>query len=181
MIIALMSLPNQLVYIQFQAACYTAKLNIEMCMASLITRLARGQADNDMHYGSDNYTHQRSRRPTIDTERRQVKASQTELQSHDVPVFYENSTESSGDDSILVAVPKDPTRTSITSGMNIVCQTDLHVAVQDKNVDNCFELHESGHCIAMNAQKGIGKDGQSLTLIPPVAHQVGRQASRSRV
>lgn len=36
-----MSLPNQVVYIQFHPVAYMVKLNIEMSMADLITRLAR--------------------------------------------------------------------------------------------------------------------------------------------
>ncbi|KAI9163851.1 hypothetical protein HJFPF1_05479 [Paramyrothecium foliicola] len=47
MLIGLMSFPNQIVYIQFHPVAYMVKLNIEMSMAKLITRLARRQ-DNDM-------------------------------------------------------------------------------------------------------------------------------------
>ena len=47
MLIGLMSLPNQVVYIQFHPVAYMVKLNIEMSMAKLITRLARRQ-ENDM-------------------------------------------------------------------------------------------------------------------------------------
>ncbi|KAF4981687.1 hypothetical protein FZEAL_2574 [Fusarium zealandicum] len=51
MLIGLMSLPNQVVYIQFHPVAYMVKLNIEMSMAKLITRLARG--DNaDEYYPS---------------------------------------------------------------------------------------------------------------------------------
>ncbi|MCJ1433772.1 hypothetical protein MMC27_003137 [Xylographa pallens] len=42
MIIGLMSLPNQIVYIQFHPVAYIVKLNIEMSMADLITRIAIG-------------------------------------------------------------------------------------------------------------------------------------------
>lgn len=37
-----MSLPNQVVYIQFHPVAYMVKLNIEMTMADLITKLASG-------------------------------------------------------------------------------------------------------------------------------------------
>ncbi|KAJ6436991.1 prokaryotic phospholipase A2-domain-containing protein [Purpureocillium lavendulum] len=43
MLIGLMSLPNQVVYIQFHPVTYMIKLNIEMSMADLITRLACGR------------------------------------------------------------------------------------------------------------------------------------------
>jgi len=49
MLIGLMFLRNQLVYIQFHPVAYIVKLNIEMTMASLVVRLARGTPDNDMH------------------------------------------------------------------------------------------------------------------------------------
>ncbi|KAH8649176.1 hypothetical protein BX600DRAFT_111336 [Xylariales sp. PMI_506] len=58
MLIGLMSLPNQVVYIQFHPVAYMVKLNIEMSMASLITRLARGQ-NNDVNMNSLSETDQR--------------------------------------------------------------------------------------------------------------------------
>ncbi|KAH8683417.1 hypothetical protein BGZ61DRAFT_358136 [Ilyonectria robusta] len=48
MLIGLMWLPNQSVFIQFHPVTYMVKLNIEMSMAKLITRLAsRGNSDED--------------------------------------------------------------------------------------------------------------------------------------
>ncbi|KAL1597834.1 hypothetical protein SLS60_008321 [Paraconiothyrium brasiliense] len=48
MLIGLMFLKNQIVYIQFHPVTYMVKLNIEMTMASLVVRLAKGQSENDM-------------------------------------------------------------------------------------------------------------------------------------
>lgn len=48
LLIGLMSLPNQIVYIQFHPVTYMVKLNIEMSMADLITKLARGE-NSDTH------------------------------------------------------------------------------------------------------------------------------------
>lgn len=48
MLIGLMFLKNQVVYIQFHPVTYMVKLNIEMTMASLVVRLAKGQSENDM-------------------------------------------------------------------------------------------------------------------------------------
>lgn len=42
-----MFLKNQVVYIQFHPVVYMVKLNIEMSMASLIVRLAKGKTEND--------------------------------------------------------------------------------------------------------------------------------------
>ena len=50
-----MSLPNQVVYIQFHPVAYMVKLNIEMSMADLITRLARSEnADTHLPSSSNN-------------------------------------------------------------------------------------------------------------------------------
>jgi hypothetical protein len=50
MLICLMSLKNQVVYIQFHPVAYMVKLNIEMSMASLIKKLAKASVDDrDRH------------------------------------------------------------------------------------------------------------------------------------
>ncbi|CAF3532397.1 unnamed protein product [Fusarium graminearum] len=49
MLIGLMSLPNQVVFIQFHPVAYMVKLNIEMSMAKLITRLAKGENSDDYY------------------------------------------------------------------------------------------------------------------------------------
>ncbi|KAK1994625.1 hypothetical protein LX36DRAFT_583940 [Colletotrichum falcatum] len=60
MLIGLMSLPNQVVYIQFHPVAYMVKLNIEMSMASLITRLAKHR-ESGFGFDSLSYSHVRSR------------------------------------------------------------------------------------------------------------------------
>ncbi|KAJ4313581.1 hypothetical protein N0V84_009338 [Fusarium piperis] len=57
MLIGLMSLPNQVVYIQFHPVAYMVKLNIEMSMASLITRLARGENADDYYPSMSHSNH----------------------------------------------------------------------------------------------------------------------------
>lgn len=56
-----MSLPNQVVYIQFHPVAYMVKLNIEMSMADLITRLARGE-NNDAYLPSTSHNQTNVRR-----------------------------------------------------------------------------------------------------------------------
>ncbi|EFQ31881.1 hypothetical protein CGRA01v4_13044 [Colletotrichum graminicola] len=59
MLIGLMSLPNQVVYIQFHPVAYMVKLNIEMSMASLITRLSKDrEGGSGLH--SPSYLHGQS-------------------------------------------------------------------------------------------------------------------------
>ncbi|KAI5928133.1 hypothetical protein F4810DRAFT_706027 [Camillea tinctor] len=62
MLIAMMWLPNQIVFVQFHPVTYMVKLNIEMTMSSLITKLARrGMADEvaDPHSESLSHSHHR--------------------------------------------------------------------------------------------------------------------------
>lgn len=47
MLIGLMSLPNQIVFTQFHPVAYLVKLNIEMAMANLITKVARATGAGD--------------------------------------------------------------------------------------------------------------------------------------
>lgn len=49
MLICLMSLHNQVVYIQFHPVAYMVKLNIELSMAGLITKIARSSIDSRNH------------------------------------------------------------------------------------------------------------------------------------
>jgi len=50
MLIGLMFLKNPLVYVIFHPVVYTVKLNIEMSMASLVIRLAKGQGIQDKEF-----------------------------------------------------------------------------------------------------------------------------------
>lgn len=63
MLIGLMSLKNQLVYIQFHPVTYMVKLNIEMTMAAMITKLAREPGTGDtrvvLSSSQDQYRHDR--------------------------------------------------------------------------------------------------------------------------
>ncbi|KAK7931310.1 hypothetical protein PG985_002022 [Apiospora marii] len=51
-LIGLMFLPNPVVYIQFHPVTYLTKLNIEMSVANLIARLARGGNNSDQFHSS---------------------------------------------------------------------------------------------------------------------------------
>ncbi|KAH7312651.1 hypothetical protein B0I35DRAFT_356415 [Stachybotrys elegans] len=52
LIIAMMSLENTFVYMQFHPLAYIVKLNIEMSMASLIAKIAKSSGHNDHGLGS---------------------------------------------------------------------------------------------------------------------------------
>ena len=70
MLIGLMFLENGLVFVQFHPVTYMVKLNIEMSMASLITRLARGSSHIDVSDLVDDQQHssQQQQRSTPRTE-----------------------------------------------------------------------------------------------------------------
>lgn len=71
LIIAMMSLDNTFVYMQFHPLAYIVKLNIEMSMASLIAKIAKSNGTSDGAIGSS-YVHDKSRshnhphNPTVD-------------------------------------------------------------------------------------------------------------------
>ncbi|RDL31408.1 Uncharacterized protein BP5553_09617 [Venustampulla echinocandica] len=67
MLILLMSLRNQVVYIQFHPVAYMVKLNIEMTMARLITKLAQNSVnDRVAGFTSSHNQYSRSRHDTED-------------------------------------------------------------------------------------------------------------------
>lgn len=52
-----MSLPNQVVYMQFHPVAYMVKLNIEMSMANLIRKIAKATVDDrNMEYREEQYS-----------------------------------------------------------------------------------------------------------------------------
>ncbi|KAI1498237.1 hypothetical protein F5X99DRAFT_432202 [Biscogniauxia marginata] len=62
LLIGLMWLPNQVVFIQFHPVTYMVKLNIEMTMSSLITKLAkRGMGDEVLDPHTESFSHDKSR------------------------------------------------------------------------------------------------------------------------
>lgn len=83
MLICLMSLKNQVVYIQFHPVAYMVKLNIELSMASLITKLARGTVEdrnNEFMVQSSSHNHSQlhsTSRPTAISMKSGVHSSAT--------------------------------------------------------------------------------------------------------
>lgn len=63
-----MSLPNPIVFVQFHPVTYMVKLNIEMSMATLITKVAKGSGESDetteSHNVSLSYAKNQSKRGT---------------------------------------------------------------------------------------------------------------------
>lgn len=176
MLIGLMSLPNQLVYIQFHPVAYMVKLNIEMSMASLIARLARGQANNDVRFASDTHSHQRSRRMTADLDRKDINLKVLGRRSDEVPVAYETATEIRSENSPFEHGMKDPSRgISVKSSKDIVCRTDMHVIVDDKNEDSGSDLCESAYSVAAGGQVVGDVEDRPLPPMSPAAQRITKQ------
>ena len=68
MLIGLMSLPNQVVYMQFHPVAYKVKLNIEMSMANLIRKIAKATVDDqNIEYRGEQYSLQSQTHGTRET------------------------------------------------------------------------------------------------------------------
>ncbi|PSN70637.1 hypothetical protein BS50DRAFT_584239 [Corynespora cassiicola Philippines] len=115
MLIGLMFLKNQVVYIQFHPVVYMVKLNIEMSMASLVVRLARGKPENDVDYYPHSSSHERSNAPP----QRSVHAHDTHFKSFQLSsITAKEGPGHSKNDSDEVL------------GAGIHCRTDLNVVVE---------------------------------------------------
>jgi hypothetical protein len=110
-----MFLPNGLVYIQFHPVTYIVKLNIEMSMASLVVRLAKGLPANDMHDEPHYSSGPRSNRPHFVDEPRRTLHGANGLES-----FHLNS------------ISRGQKRSSEESQVGITCRTDVIVESSDK-------------------------------------------------
>lgn len=74
-----MFLRNPVVYIQFHPVVYMVKLNIEMSMASLVVRLAKGKSENDMDM--EEFDHTSSAHNQSSNDRSKGRFASQQLQS----------------------------------------------------------------------------------------------------
>ena len=75
MIICLLSLQNQMVYVQFHPVAYMVKLNIEMTMASLIRKIAKSTIDDrNIEYRGGQYSLQYQTHSTPAQNKSQLKS-----------------------------------------------------------------------------------------------------------
>lgn len=123
MIIGLMFLKNQVVYIQFHPVVYMVKLNIEMSMASLVVRLARGKAENDM-YPQDFGNSSSGPHPSAEHRSKQLSSrpAQDALQSFQLTSVKGNGMKGLGH-------KKNDSDESLG---RIHCRTDVHVTTHDR-------------------------------------------------
>ncbi|KAK8087857.1 hypothetical protein PG997_002818 [Apiospora hydei] len=161
-LVVLISLPNEMVYIQFHPCAYLVKLHIEMAMASLITRLARGQPDNDLEdddaYGLSSQTQtQRRQRYTYNNYRNGPQyggAKDIEMAAGAASNHSRNN--STGSQAWVEAgagvVPKRPARVSDRAPPPSYDDSKLSLGLphhrtmsQDRNVESCQTNNSSNN------------------------------------
>jgi len=117
MLIGLMFLPNPVVYIQFHPVTYIVKLNIEMSMASLVVKLARGQTEVYEHHSSSD-----PRSGPRSNHQQQLRNTQNALNNPNFQTFQLSSISKGhrrvdSDDEVLGGITR---------------KTELDVVVEDK-------------------------------------------------
>ncbi|KAI6080723.1 hypothetical protein F4821DRAFT_275678 [Hypoxylon rubiginosum] len=80
LIIAMMSLPNTFVYMQFHPLAYIVKLNIEMSMAELIVKVAKGRKRENE--GAEDFEIDQSRATTIETKETRSTSDRGSISCH---------------------------------------------------------------------------------------------------
>jgi hypothetical protein len=121
MLIGLMWLPNQSVFIQFHPVTYMVKLNIEMSMAKLITRLAsRGASDE--YYPEMSNSH-----PT------EGQSGHRSTADHSSPWAHGNSMQLAQMSKVVAGDSDDDTRSS-TDLPGIHRRTEIEVVVVDSDI-----------------------------------------------
>ncbi|KAJ4368498.1 hypothetical protein N0V86_009403 [Didymella sp. IMI 355093] len=137
LLIGLMFLKNQVVYIQFHPVVYMVKLNIEMSMASLIVRLAKGKTENDADVDEFNS----STGPSNSRSDRRSKAKPHQFQS-----FQLTSAKGPGRSKVHSRNDSDESLGHIhrTTELNVVVE---HVDVDKKNGSegSSRSSHETPH------------------------------------
>lgn len=144
MLIGLMFLKNQLVYVQFHPVAYIVKLNIEMSMASLVVRLAKGRPENDMFnepFNSSSGPRSHSNHP-----------SNPRQLTHDGKSHFESFQLSS-------KVTRGQRKDSEESQMGITCRTDVVVERSDKVSDT-----KSGSSSLAETENKFDKFGDEIPL-----------------
>lgn len=115
MLIGLMFLPNQVVYVQFHPVAYMVKLNIEMSMASLVVKLARGKTETDV-YDVNSSTDPRSGQRSHQQRSTHNALNNPNYQSFQLNSITKGRRESCSDDDLG----------------GITRKTELNVVVEDK-------------------------------------------------
>ncbi|MBE3049950.1 hypothetical protein IMZ48_47115 [Candidatus Bathyarchaeota archaeon] len=111
----MMSLPNQVVFIQFHPVVYMVKLNIEMSMASLISKLAKDKTTGFAFNSNSHTDYGRSGN-------RSRPGMGTELQS-----FHQVGIQS---------VPQDKgAESALNNGYGIHRRTDVEVRIENEDSD----------------------------------------------
>lgn len=163
LLIGLMSLPNQVVYVQFHPVTYMVKLNIEMSMASLISRLARGSIDNDMPFTADTHSQHHAssynRPANMDVQRSQAndKAS-FELCAYEVSASGDKYLTNGDFSANAVSVAENKSVPRSVLNRDIVRHTEFHVVAEGLDNDGSSKSLESGCSVSAKVQGPMEDD-----------------------
>lgn len=160
MLIGLMSLSNQLVYIQFHPIAYMVKLNIEMSMADLIIKVARS-SEIDVHQSSPKHTPY----PEANSTQRQINYSG----GQDYVGGGQTSTHAGA---VMRSQLEDSQRIE-TKG--ITRQREVQVYIQDSDGDSTLEENDSNQHkgngeVSLERQQSRHSDGSQIPLKEMKAH-----------
>jgi hypothetical protein len=185
MLIGLMSLPNQVVYVQFHPVAYMVKLNIEMSMASLISRLARGSIDNDMPFTADTQSqyHAHNHPTNMDVERSQPNSKMSfELCAYKVPSSDDKYLNNGDLGAKTVSVTEKNGIVGSVSNRDIVLQTDFRVVTEALDNESSSKSLESGCSVSAKGQGRMEDDELPLrgtTLVTRKISNCGIRKDRS--
>ncbi|KAJ3532543.1 hypothetical protein NM208_g8393 [Fusarium decemcellulare] len=165
MLIGLMSMPNQVVYIQFHPVAYMVKLNIEMSMAKLITRLARGENADDYYPSMSQSNH-----ATNGHDPSQNRADNNHwVRGNDVQLKHRSKVVGGDSDEDLPASSKQP-----SVGFGIHRTTEFEVTVEtDAKVNKAKWDSARGRTLPMEDELPLTSDARH-------PKQVARIQERSR-
>lgn len=175
MLIGLMSLPNQVVYVQFHPVAYMVKLNIEMSMASLISRLARGSIDNDMPFTADTQSqyHTHNRPANMDIERSHPNSKVSfELCAYKVPASDDMYLTNGDLGAKVVSVTEKKGILGSVSNRDIVRHTDFHVVAEALDNESGTKSLESGCSVSAKGQGRMEDDELPLQGTTAVTRKI---------
>lgn len=147
MLIGLMSLRNQVVYIQFHPVAYMVKLNIEMSMAGLITKLARGSVEARDELDAHSSSQQHSRHLKTQTYGTgTIRDAKDELHLTDLSRRMGNNHQTSA-----TAAPYSKKDRAGLPSKGIHTTKDVHIMVEEDSSISDASLAEEGVFGAQNS------------------------------
>lgn len=162
-----MFLRNPVVYVQFHPVVYLVKLNIEMSMASLITHVARGRAENDMypedHFDSSSGGRSKgtNKNPRFDLQSAQHTAHAERGSTFQLSSFSNNKN-----------ARETVSRADNESVEGIHCRTDLKVVIENLADDDGSDSDQKRRSSSRSSNEAVHSQfGDEIPLRKLGEHQ----------